>query len=83
MPHTCQVHLDEGFLHAALPAAVALDNGSLKRDALEAGHMERHIPGGGGKVPVIVAAAIALTRFTALVSGRLGELLGFGPPAAC
>ena len=40
--------------------------------------MKRYIAGSGGKVPVIVAAAIALTRFTALVSGRLGEFLGFG-----
>ena len=40
--------------------------------------MKRYIAGSGGKVPVIVAAAIALTCFTALVSGRLGEFLGLG-----
>ena len=32
--YTCQVHLNESFLHAALPAAVTLDDGSLERNAL-------------------------------------------------
>ena len=32
--YTRQVHLDKGFLHAALPAAVTLDDGSLERDTL-------------------------------------------------
>ena len=40
--------------------------------------MKRYIAGSGGKVPVIVAAAVALTGLAALVSGRLGQLLGFG-----
>ena len=35
--YACKIHLDKGFLYTALPAAVALDNGSLKRDSLEAG----------------------------------------------
>ena len=76
--YTCQIHLDESFLYAALPAAVALDNGSLKRDALEAGHMERHIPVGGGEISVIVTAAVALTGLAALVPGSLGEFFCFG-----
>src|SRR5699024_2121462 len=57
--YTSQVHLDKGFLHAALPAAVTLDDGGLEGDALETGHMKRHISGGGGQVPVIVTASVA------------------------
>ena len=34
-----QVHLDERFLHAALPATIPLDDGSLERYALEPGQM--------------------------------------------
>jgi len=56
----CQVHLDEGFLHAALPAAIPLDDGGLKGHALEPGHMERDVTGGRGEVAVIMAAAEAL-----------------------
>ena len=71
----CQVHLDEGFFHAALPAAIPLNDGRFKRDALKTGHMERDISGGGGKVPVIVAAAVALAGLIALVAGSLGQFL--------
>lgn len=39
--------------------------------------MERHIPGRGGKAPVIVAAAIALTGFAALIPSCLGEFFCF------
>ena len=35
--------------------------------------MERNVTGGRGKVPVIVAAAIALTGLAALVAGRLRQ----------
>ena len=35
-----QIHLDEGLLHAAFPAAVPLDDGSLEGHALEPRHME-------------------------------------------
>ena len=69
--HSGQIHLNEGFLHAAFPAAVTLDDGSLEGDALETGHVERDIPGGGGEVPVIVTAAIALAGLAALVAGCL------------
>ena len=44
---------NEGFLHAALPAAIPLNDGRFKRDALETGHMECDVSGGGGKVPVL------------------------------
>ncbi len=38
--NACQVHLDEGLLHAAFPAAIPLDDGGLKGHALEPRHME-------------------------------------------
>ena len=37
--------------------------------------MERDGSGGGGKVPVVVAAAVALAGLIALVAGSLGQLL--------
>ena len=49
------------LLHAALPAAIPLDDGSLEGHALEPGHMERDVAGGGGEIPIIVTAAVALT----------------------
>ena len=76
--YACQVHLNKGFFHAALPAAIALDDGSLERDALETRHMECYIPGGGGKISVIMTAAVALAGLTALVAGCLGEFFCFG-----
>ena len=38
--------------------------------------MERYVAGGRGEISVIMAAAITLTRFVALISGRLRQLLG-------
>ena len=38
--------------------------------------MERHIPGGGGKLSVIVPAAVALMGLIALIVSRVGQLLG-------
>ena len=35
--------------------------------------MERHVSGGGGKVPVIVAAAVTLASFVTFVAGSLGQ----------
>ena len=72
-----KVHLDERFLHAALSPAIPLNDGCFKRDALKARHMERDVSGGGGKVPVIVAAVVALTGLIALVTGSLGQFLRF------
>ncbi len=37
--------------------------------------MQRNISGGCGEIPVIMAAAVALTGLAALVAGRLGQLL--------
>jgi len=71
----CQVHLDEGFLHAALPAAIPLDDGRLEGYALEPGDVERNVTGGRGEVAVIVAAAVALTGLVALIAGRLRQRL--------
>ena len=39
--------------------------------------MERDVSGGGGKVPVVVAAAVALAGLIAFVAGSLGQLLRF------
>ena len=66
-----QVHLNEGLLHAALPAAIPLDDARLEGHALAPRHMERDIAGGRGEIPVIAAAAIALTGLAALAAGRL------------
>lgn len=71
--NACQVHLDERCLHAALPAAIPLDDGCLEGHALEPGHMERDVTGDGGKIPVIMAAAVALTSLAALVAGGLRQ----------
>ena len=69
---TRQVHLNERLLHAALPAAIPLDDGCLKGHTLKSGHMERDVVAGGrGEVPVIMAAAIALTGLATLIAGRL------------
>ena len=51
------------------PAAVTLDNSSLKRDSFERGTWSVTVPGGGGQVSVIVTAAVALTGLAALVAG--------------
>ena len=80
--NTRQIHLDEGFLHAALPAAIPLDDGSLEGHALEPGDVERNVTGGCGKVPVVVAAAVALTGLAALVARRLRQGLSLFSPAA-
>ena len=66
-----EVHLDECFFHAAFSAAVALDDCSLKRHSLEPRHMQRHVSGGRSEITVIVAAAVALARLVALVTGGL------------
>lgn len=71
--NACQVHFDERLLHAALPATIPLDDGCLEGHALEPGHMERDVTGDGGKIPVIMAAAVALTSVAALVAGSLRQ----------
>ena len=73
--HACQVHLNEGFLHAALPAAIPLNDGGLEGDPFELGYLEGNIPGSGGKIAAVVAAAVSLALLITLVPGRLGQLL--------
>ena len=46
--NACQVHFDERLFHAALPAAIPLDDGCLEGYALEPRHMERDVTGGRG-----------------------------------
>ena len=46
--NTCQIHLDERFLHVALPAAIPLNNCCLKGNSLEARNAERDVGGGKG-----------------------------------
>ena len=70
---TRQVHLDEGLLHAAFPAAIPLDDCSLEGHALEPGDVECNVTGGRGKAAVIVTAAVALTGLAALVAGGLRQ----------
>lgn len=53
-----------------------LDDGSLKGNALKAERMEGVVPRCGGKVPVIVPAAVALMGLIALIVSRVGQLLG-------
>ena len=52
-----QIHLNEGLFHTAFPAAIPLNDSSLKRNPFEFGHLEGDISGSGGEVAVIVAAA--------------------------
>ena len=73
-----QVHLNESLFHAALPAAIPFNDGSLKGDSFELRHFEGDIPGSGGEVAVVVAAAVALALLVTLVPGRLGQLLCLG-----
>ena len=49
---TRQVHLDESLLHAALPAAIPLNDGGFEGYALEPGDVERNVTGSGSKVAV-------------------------------
>ena len=76
--HAGQVHLNEGLFHTAFTTAIPLNDGSLKGDALELGHLEGDIPGSGGEITVVVAAAVALALLVALVPGRLRQLLCLG-----
>ena len=73
-----QIHLNERFFHAALPPAVPLNNSGLKGNPLEFWHLEGDVPRGGGEIAAVVAAAVALALFVALIPGRLGQLLRLG-----
>ena len=63
---------------ALLSAAIALNDGGLKGNPLELGYLEGDIPGSGGEAAAVVAAAVALALFIALIPGRLGQLLRLG-----
>ena len=76
--YACQVHLDERLFYTALPAAITLNNGSLKRDFPKFWYFEGDIPGNGGEIPAIVTDVVALALFIALVPSRLGKFLGLG-----
>src|SRR5699024_8901821 len=76
--YACQVHLDESFFHTALPAAVPLNNGGFKRDTLEFRHLEGDIPGSRGEIAAVVAAAVALALFIALIPTSLSQFLRLG-----
>ena len=69
-----QVHLDESLFHVAFTTTVPLNDGSLKGDPLEG-----NIPGSGGEVGAVVAAAIALAMVIVFVPGWLWVIQ---PPAA-
>ena len=74
--HAGQIHLNESFFHTAFPAAVPLNDASLKRHPFELGHLEGNIPGSGGEVTAVVAATVVLALFVTLMPGRLGQLPG-------
>ena len=69
--HPGQIHLYQRLLHAALPPPVTLDDCRLERHSFQPGNMERDVPRGRGKVPVIVAAPVPLPRLAALIPRRL------------
>ena len=60
-------HLNERLFHAALLAAIPFNDGGLKGDLLKFRYLESNIPGRGGEVSLVVAAAVALALFIALV----------------
>src|SRR5699024_10360108 len=76
--HACQVHLNESFLHAALPTAIPLNDGGLKGDPFELAYLEGNMPRSGDKIAAVVAAAITLALLIALVPGCLGQFLRLG-----
>lgn len=76
--NACQIHLDEGFFHAALIAAISLNNGGLKRDSFEFWNSQGNLPRQSGKIAAIMTTAIALALFISLISSCLGQLLSFG-----
>ena len=71
--YTCQIHFDECFFHAALTAAIPLDDGGFKGHALESWHMERNVAECCSEVTVIVTAAVALTSLITLVASSLRQ----------
>ena len=60
--NACHVHLDERLLHAALPAAIPLDDGGLEGHALESGDVERNVAGGREMIRPIVLIIYRVPR---------------------
>ena len=58
-----------------LSRRVPLNDGGLKGDSFEFWHPQGDIPGSGGEISAIMAAAVALTLLITLVSGCLGQFL--------
>lgn len=58
-------------LEECLQGILPFNDGSFKRDSSELRHLESDIRGSGGKVAVVVAAAVALVLLVALIPGRL------------
>ena len=73
-----QVHFNKSLFYAALPAAIPLNNSSLKGDPFEFGYLESDIPGSGGEIAVVMTAAVALALLITLVPSRLGQFLCLG-----
>ena len=73
-----RLHLDERLFYAALPAVVPLNDGGLKRDTLELGDLEGDVPGSGGKIAAVMAAAVTLALLVTLIPGSLGQFFRLG-----
>lgn len=48
-----------------------LNDGRFEGHALEAGHVQGYVTGGGGQVALVVAAAVRLPLLSALIPRRL------------
>ena len=58
---------DERLLHAALPAAIPLNDGSLEGHALEPRHVERDVAGGRGEKTRLALATLVTSRANVLL----------------
>jgi hypothetical protein len=76
MRYSREVHFDECFFDTAFSAAISFNDRRFEAHAFQTRYMGRHVAGGRGEISVIMTAAITLTRFVALISGRLCQLLG-------
>lgn len=73
-----QVHLNESLFHAAFAATVPLNDGGLKGNLLELGHLERDTSRRGSEVTVVVVTAVDLALLVTLVLCSLCEFLCLG-----
>ena len=86
-----QVHLNQSLFHTALPAAIPLNDGTLRGDSLELGYLEGDISGSGGEVVVVVSTVVAQALLVTLVPGAWvnfsasasSSLLDVSPPSQC